>query len=47
MKDSFTSFDLMKEFNISRGSWSNIKNKFNLNDYAFKTFERKEREIYL
>lgn len=47
MKDNFTSFELMKEFNISRGSWSSIKNKFNLNEYAIKTFEgKKEKYIY-
>lgn len=47
MKDNFTSFELMKEFNISRGSWSSIKNKFNLNNYAIKAFEgKKEKYIY-
>lgn len=47
MKDTFTSFELMKYFNISRGSWTSIKNKFNLNDYAIKVVERKKRKVFI
>lgn len=47
MNNSYTSFDLMKYFSISRGSWSKIKSKLNLNDYAIKTIERKKRKVYL
>lgn len=47
MNNGYTSFDLMKIFNISRGSWSSIKNKLKLNDYAIKSFEgKKEKFIY-
>lgn len=47
MNDRFTSFQLMKYFNISRGSWTSIKNKLNLNDYAIKVFEgKKEKFLY-
>lgn len=43
----YTSFDLMKMFNIKKGSWNYIKNKFNLDNYGQKIFEdNKEKFLY-
>lgn len=45
--NSYTSFDLMKIFNIKRGSWTSIKNKFNLDNYGQKVIiGKKEKFLY-
>lgn len=45
--NSYTSFDLMKIFNIKRGSWTSIKNKFDLDNYGQKVIiGKKEKFLY-
>ncbi len=41
-ENRYTSFDLMKIFGIKRGSWNNIKKKFNLDDYCEKIYDGKK-----
>lgn len=38
----YTSFDFMKIFGIKRGSWNNIKNKYNLDQYSEKIIDGKQ-----
>ena len=38
----YTSFDLMKIFGIKKGSWYNVKNKFNLDKYSEQMYEGKQ-----
>lgn len=38
----YTSFDLMKIFGIKKGSWYNIKNKFELDQYSEQILEGKQ-----
>lgn len=38
----YTSFDFMKIFGIKRGSWNNIKNKYNLEQYSEKIIDGKQ-----
>ena len=38
----YTSFDLMKIFGIKKGSWHNIKNKFNLDLYSEQIVDGKQ-----
>ena len=38
----YTSFDLMKIFGIKKGSWYNVKNKFNLNLYSEQILDGKQ-----
>ena len=35
-ENKYTSYELMEMFNIKKGSWYNLKNKFNLDLYAEK-----------
>lgn len=45
MKDNeniYTSFDFMKIFGIKRGSWNNIKNKYNLDQFSEKIIDGKQ-----
>ena len=37
----YSSFDLMKEFSIQKGSWYNIKTKYNLDRFSIKIIEGK------
>lgn len=48
MKDNeaiYTSFDFMKIFGIKRGSWNNIKNKYNLDQYSKKIIDGKQTKF--
>ena len=38
----YTSFDLMKIFGIKKGSWYNVKNKFNLDLYSEQILDGKQ-----
>lgn len=38
----YTSFDLMKIFGIKKGSWYNVKNKFELDQFSEKIYEGKQ-----
>lgn len=38
----YTSFDLMKIFGIKKGSWYNVKNKFELDQYSEQILEGKQ-----
>lgn len=38
----YTSFDLMKIFGIKKGSWYNVKNKFNLDQFSEQIYEGKQ-----
>lgn len=38
----YTSFDLMKIFGIKKGSWYNVKNKFELDKYSEQILEGKQ-----
>lgn len=45
--NKYTSSELMKIFNIKKGSWYNLKNKFNLDLYAEKIIENnKTKYLY-
>ena len=45
--NKYSSYELMQIFNIKKGSWYNIKNKFNLDLYAEKVIENnKTKYIY-
>lgn len=47
MDKFYTSFELMKIFNINRGSWSKVKNELHLNDFGTKELlGKKERILY-
>lgn len=37
--DTYTSFELMKIFNIKKGSWNYIKNKFDLDNFSESIIE--------
>lgn len=39
---TYTSFDLMKIFGIKKGSWYNVKNKFNLDQFSEQIYEGKQ-----
>ena len=41
-ENTYTSFDFMKIFGIKRGSWNNIKNKYNLDQYSEKIIDGKQ-----
>lgn len=41
-ENKYTSFDLMKIFGIKKGSWYNIKNKFELDQYSEQILEGKQ-----
>lgn len=41
----YTSFDFMKIFGIKRGSWNNIKNKYNLDQYSEKVIDGKQTKF--
>lgn len=41
-KTTYTSFDLMKIFGIKKGSWYNVKNKFNLDQFSEQIYEGKQ-----
>ena len=38
----YTSFDLMKIFGIKKGSWYNVKNKFELDQFSEQIYEGKQ-----
>lgn len=44
-ENTYTSFDFMKIFGIKRGSWNNIKNKYNLDQYSEKIIEGKQTKF--
>lgn len=39
---TYTSFDLMKIFGIKKGSWYNVKNKFELDQFSEQIYEGKQ-----
>ena len=41
-ENTYTSFDFMKIYGIKRGSWNNIKNKYNLDQYSEKIIDGKQ-----
>lgn len=41
-ENKYTSFDLMKIFGIKKGSWYNIKNKFELDQYSEQILDGKQ-----
>lgn len=41
----YTSFDLMRIFNIKKGSWYNIKNKFELDKFGTEIVDGKQRKF--
>lgn len=41
-ENRYTSFDLMKIFGIKKGSWYNVKNKFELDQYSEQIVEGKQ-----
>lgn len=41
-ENRYTSFDFMKIFGIKRGSWNNVKKKFNLDNYCEKINDGKK-----
>ena len=41
-ENKYTSFDFMKMFGIKRGSWNNIKTKYNLDMYSEKIIDGKQ-----
>ena len=41
-ENRYTSFDLMKIFGIKKGSWYNVKNKFELDQYSEQLVEGKQ-----
>ena len=41
-ENTYTSFDFMKIFGIKRGSWNNVKNKYNLDQYSEKIIDGKQ-----
>lgn len=41
-QQKYTSFDLMKIFGIKKGSWYNVKNKYNLDQYSEKIVDGKQ-----
>lgn len=41
----YTSFDLMRIFGIKKGSWYNIKNKFELDKYSQEIIEGKQKKF--
>lgn len=41
----YTSFDLMKIFGIKKGSWYNVKNKFELDQYSEQILEGKQTKF--
>ena len=41
-QQKYTSFDLMKIFGIKKGSWYNVKNKYNLDQYSEKMVDGKQ-----
>lgn len=44
-ENTYTSFDFMKIFGIKRGSWNNIKNKYNLDQYSEKVIDGKQTKF--
>ena len=44
-ENTYTSFDFMKIFGIKRGSWNNIKNKYNLDQYSERIIEGKQTKF--
>lgn len=44
-ENTYTSFDFMKIFGIKKGSWQNIKNKYNLDQYSEKILEGKQTKF--
>ena len=45
--NKYTSYELMEIFNIKKGSWYNLKNKFNLDLYAEKIIDNnKTKYLY-
>lgn len=42
----YTSYELMKIFNIKKGSWYNLKNKFNLDLYAEKIVDNNKTKYF-
>ena len=41
----YTSFDLMKIFGIKKGSWHNLKNKFNLDQFSKQIYDGKQTKF--
>lgn len=41
-ENTYTSFDLMKIFGIKKGSWYNVKNKFELDQFSEQIYEGKQ-----
>lgn len=41
-ENTYTSFDFLKIFGIKKGSWNNIKKKYNLDQYAEKIIDGKQ-----
>ncbi len=41
----YTSFDLMKIFGIKKGSWYNVKNKFELDQFSEQIYEGKQTKF--
>ena len=42
---TYTSFDLMKIFGIKKGSWYNVKNKFELDQFSEQIYEGKQTKF--
>lgn len=44
-ENTYTSFDFMKIFGIKRGSWNNVKNKYNLDQFSEKIIDGKQTKF--